>query len=414
MATEEQIIIKAFVESRDDFDKYGPYVLALKNMDRLMKQTLWYIQKFYDKFKKAARIPETELRSFMKMNSSVSDFGDLNNQYIKAIYETDITNRDLTMDIVEHAVEKHFISNIVDIAAGVLQHNKSGQILKIQGAIDKYHSIIRHPPNDIQEYVLNLSELIKTEISTPGIPFSIKFLNKIIKGMRPGQLGLIYAYVDTGKTSFGVSNLCAVANHLKGIGAKRPVIYGCNEEDVSRVTLRAIQCITNWNDDEIAANEKTVRSIITQRGFDNIKFIDHISTISKVEKLLIRYNPKVIFIDQGTKVSIMNTKKEGVNALEEVFNTLRDMAKRYDTTIICMAQGGDDCAGKKHPRLRDLYGSKSAIQGELDWAISIGVDDTGDSKYASWRFFSITKNKGDKGTFACRFDHERCQFKEVT
>lgn len=411
MASEEQVILKAFIESREDFDKFGPYILALKNMDRNMKQMLWFIRAFYEKYSKAVTISESEMKMFIKTRDPMN-FGQNNANYIKSIFQTDIKNRDLTMDVIEHALEKHFMAEIVDVAAGVLQNNKSGQLLKVTEIIDKFHSIIRQPPDDIQEYKLDLKDLIKTEIATKGIPFSTKTPNDIIRGMRPGQLGLIYAYVDTGKTSYGVNNLCAVAKYLQDKGSKRPVVYGCNEEDVSRVSLRAIQCITNWEDNEIKKNEPLVAQIIKKRGFGNIRFIDHITSMKKVEKLLIRYNPKVLFIDQGTKVSILGTKKEGVNALEEVFNTLRDLAKRYDCTIICMAQGGDDCAGKKHPQLRDIYGSKSAVQGELDWAISIGVDNT-DDNYSGWRFFAITKNKGDKGTYACRFDHKRCQFTEV-
>ena len=77
-----------------------------------------------------------------------------------------------------------------------------------------------------------------------------------------------------------------------------------------------------------------------------------------------------------------------------------------------MIQGGDDCFEKTYPTLRDIYGSKSAIQGTLDWAISIGWN-ADDANYAAWRYFNITKNKGNVGKYACRFDEDRCQFKEV-
>jgi hypothetical protein len=263
------------------------------------------------------------------------------------------------------------------------------------------------------EYKLDLDTLIDKEVLNYGIPFINPTPNTAIRGMREGQLGLISAYTDTGKTSYGIANCCCAAKFLLDNKIDRPAIYAVNEEAVERVTLRAIQCMTNWDNDEIAKNKKLVNGILKSHGFDKIKFFDHVNNMRIVEKLLSEHDPRVMFIDQGTKVSVPGSKKDGVNALEEVFNTYRDLAKRHKCTIIAMAQGGDGCFEKQYPDLRDLYGSKSAIQGELDWAISIGVD-ASDSKYANWRYFNISKNKGDKATYACRFEHKKCQFKEAT
>ena len=296
----------------------------------------------------------------------------------------------------------------------VLESNKSGQLAKVQDIIDQYFGILRNPPTkSVEQYVLDLDSLIQDEIISTGIPFVNPTATSLIKGMREGQLGLIYAYTDTGKTSYGVANICSVASYLQSNNIERPCMYCGNEEQIKRATLRSIQCMTNWTNDEIARNKKSVSSIIKKHGFNKILWFDQVNDTTKIEKLLIEHSPRVMFIDQGTKVDVAGSKKEGVNALEETFNIYREMAKRYRTTIVCMAQGGDSCFEKKYPTLRDLYGSKSAIQGELDWAISIGVD-TSDVQYADWRYFNITKNKGNKGTYACRFDTKRCQFTEVT
>lgn len=408
---ETNIILKAFLESRDDFEKYGPYIIGLKNLERNMKQMLGFIKGFYDAYPDASEAPQAELKLYMDANDPFN-FASNNEGYIKDIYATSLANVALKLDVIEGCVEKHFMAKVIDKASLVIDNNQTGILSKIQDDIDEYHSIIRNPPVDMVEYKLDLAELIKNEITNIGIPFVNQKPNDVIRGMREGQLGLIYAYVDTGKTSYGVANLCSVAQSLHAINSKRPVVYGCNEEDVKRVTLRAIQCMTNWSDEEIEANQALVDGIIKGKGFDKIKFIDHVTSMRIVEKILTKHAPRVMFIDLGTKVKVQNSKAEGVHALEESFNQLRDLAKRHKCTIVCMAQGGDDCFEKQYPSLRDIYGSKSAIQGELDWAISVGVDST-DTNYANWRFFSITKNKGDKATYACRFDHKRCQFKQV-
>jgi hypothetical protein len=380
-------------------------------MDRLIYQMLNYIKAFYEKYPDAKEITEEEMGLYL---SSVDqfNFGANNAQFVKDIFMTSIKNRGLTLDVIEHNVEKHMMAKVLDKVGLVLNNNQSGQLSTIQDDIDEYHAIIRNPPRDVVEYKLDLKTLIKQEITNIGIPFVNPKPNSVIRGMRSGTLGLIYAYVNTGKTSYGVANLCSVAQFLHAAKSDRTVVYACNEEDVSRVTLRAIQCMTNWSDQEIEANENMVAGIINNKGFNHIRFVDHVNTMHAVEKLLTKHNPRVMFIDQGTKVNIKGSKKEGVDALEQLFNTYRDLAKRHKCTIISMAQGGDACFEKKYPTLRDIYGSKSALQGELDWAIAIGTDNS-DSKYAGWRYFNISKNKGDEAVYACRFDHKRCQFTEV-
>jgi hypothetical protein len=412
MVSEEIIIIRAFLDKRATFEQYAPYVMALKNLERPMYLLLGYINKFYEKYPDVDTIPEPELRLYLKSYDTVNYLG-THDQYIKDIYSPDLLrNSGLTMDIIEGSVEKHIAAKVLDKAALILDNNKKGVLSTIQEDIDEYHANIRRPPADMVVYELDLKKLVKAEITDIGIPFVNAHPNDVIRGMRTGQLGLIYAYVDTGKTSYGVANLCSVARYLHSIKSQRPVVYACNEEDVSRVTLRAIQCLTARSDAEIEKDTKGTQAMITANGFDKIKFIDHVNNMRILEKILIKYDPRVIFIDQGTKVKLSGSKKEGVDALEETFGQYRDMAKRYKCTIVCMAQGGEACFDKKNPDLKDIYGSKSAIQGELDWAISIGVDSS-DTKYSAWRFFSITKNKGDKSTYACRFDHKRCQFKQV-
>lgn len=412
MVNNDLVILRSFLDNRDDFDKYGPYILAIENMDRIPRQMLMYVKSFYEKYPKSDRIPEAELKLYLSQ-ASVSNFADNNKEYIASIYKLDISNTDLRMDIIEAACEKHFMADVVDRASLVLNNGKAGELSKIQDIVDEYHSIIRRPPQDMLEYKLDLKKLLDEEVRTNGAPFANTTPNDIIRGMREGQLGLIYAYVDTGKTSYGVANLCSIAKWLHDNGIDRPVIYAANEEDVSRVSLRAIQCMTNWNNAELDMYESTVEKVIKKRGFGHIRFIDQVTTMRAIEKILIKYNPRVMFIDQGTKVSVTGSKKEGVHELEEKFNTYRNLAKAHKCTIVSMAQGGEECSGKKYPSLKNIYGSKSAVQGELDWAISMGTDDS-DSKYENWRFFNISKNKGGKGSYACRFDAERCQFKEVT
>jgi len=410
--TTDTILLRAFLDSREHFDKYGPYIMALKNLERNTKFLLNYIRDFYTKYPKSVAIPEQDLRIFIK-SVDMYDFAAANSEWIASIYRYDSSNTDLQMDVIEAACERHFMAEVVDKAAIVLDKGKSGHLSSVQDIIDEFHGILRAPPKrKLEEDTHDLRALIK-DITTKGIPFVNKTATDYIGGMKRGQLGLISAYTNVGKTSYSVANCCAAAAELFKRGDPRDVIYAGNEEAIRRARFRAINCFTNWDDNEVARNEKLVDAILKQRGYFKIKWFDHINEISLVDRLLDTYRPRVLFIDQGSKVTINRSKKEGVNALEEVFNNYREMAKKYDATIISVMQGGEGAFEKKYPTLRDLYGTKSAVQGELDWSIAVGVD-VSDVNYSTWRFFNINKNKGKEGTYACRFDAERCQFTEAT
>ena len=410
--TNDTILLKAFLDSRDHFDKYGPYILALKNLERNTKFLLGYIRDFYTKYPKAENIPEPDLRIFIK-GVDMFDFANANSEWIASIYKYDSSNTDLQMDVIEAACERHFMAEVVDKAALVLDKGKTGHLSSVQDIVDEFHGILRNPPRkQLEEDQHDLKSLIK-DMTTTGVPFVNQTATDYIGGMKRGQLGLISAYTNVGKTSYAVANACTVAVDLFRRGLSDGVIYAGNEEAIRRARFRSINCFTNWDDSEIKRNEKLVDSILKRRGYFNKKWFDHINEMSLVERLLDEHKPRVMFLDQGSKVTITRSKREGVSALEEVFNNYRELAKRHDCTIVSVMQGGEGAFEKKYPTLRDLYGTKSAVQGELDWSISIGVD-VSDVNYATWRFFNINKNKGKEGTYACRFDSERCQFTEAT
>lgn len=86
-------------------------------------------------------------------------------------------------------------------------------------------------------YTLNLKELVKNEITNFCIPFVNSKLNDVIRGMRSGQLGLIYTYIDTGKISYSVANLYSVANYLPTKLSDRPVVYAWNEYELTKTGM---------------------------------------------------------------------------------------------------------------------------------------------------------------------------------
>jgi hypothetical protein len=193
-------------------------------------------------------------------------------------------------------------------------------------------------------------------------------------------------------------------------------VYASNEEAVSRHDLRFTQAILGRTKSEIASDISKASSDRVSSGYERIKFVDKVSSVSQVGRLLDELRPRILYIDQGTKVSIEGGDESNeVFRLQRLFNWYREKAKEYDCTIISLAQASGEAENKKWLRLTDLFGSKVTIQGELDFAIGVGrvLDNVA---YSRIRFISVCKNKladGESLRMETLFENETCTFREV-
>lgn len=411
----EKVILKHFLDSRDSFEQYGPNILAIKNLDREVRVVLNLITKYYNTYK-VKGIGAEELKVFYKKLHQTKMTQDIET-YLADIFKVNVTNKDLTLDLIEATIERHTASKILDKLALVIEGGKTKYIHTIQDDIDDYISTLRNPPsNIIAPFKLDLDELIKKEIKEIGLPFVSPTMNKEIRGAKGGTIGLIFAYVGVGKTSFATKNIANMAHHIatKEPWDTRPLVYGCNEEAQQRVALRIIQGLTGYDSKQIAAQPKLVKKALTMNGYDRIEIIDQVTHLRTVRRILEKYGPRVMFIDQGTKVKVWGQKERDVQTLEALFNTYREWGKEFDCAFICCAQADGECRDKEYLQKDDLYFSKVGIPGELDWMVGVGLPE--DDNYATWRRFNICKNKfGEEDVrFSMRFNKYSNQFKEVT
>jgi hypothetical protein len=91
------------------------------------------------------------------------------------------------------------------------------------------------------------------------------------------------------------------------------------------------------------------------------------------------------------------------------------LAGTYNCAIIGVAQGVGDAERTKWLKLSDIYGSRVAIQGALDYALGIGriLDDPAQEDL---RFINVPKNKlhdGHGAKFTTHFQRTICRFQEV-
>jgi hypothetical protein len=405
-------ILKLFCQNKDEFNKGGVYLHEIKNLERETKVLLNLITKYYSKYA-VNSINKEELVAFYDMQYSSSRDREVYVEIINDIFRQDVS-AEVLKDLLEQVIERHFAALIMQRVIPIVDGSAHGTLLNIQEDINKFLSLMRNPPQkEITPFNMSLQQLIDEEVNHEGLEWFIPSLNKIIGGLKRKTLGIIYAFVDTGKTSFGLAACAHFAKQL--VGTNEKIIYAGNEESASRIDLRLTQSILGKTRREITTNIEIAHKDRLLGGYENILLFDSITRTEQLSQLLEDTSPRILFIDQGTKVVHGNTVDEGVREVQRLFNWYRESAKFYNTSIICLAQAVGEAENKKYLKLSDIYSSRVAIQGEVDYGIGIGrvLDDMA---YSTVRFINVPKNKlheGETGRFQTEFTRERCSWKEI-
>ena len=408
-------LLKLFCESRTEFEKGAPYLEEIKNMEREIKVVFNLISRYYKSYKEHNYIGKEELVHFYDMNYPSSKEREVYVELIFDIFHKQIST-DIMQDILEHTIEQHHASQILSKLIPVVEGNKYGVLSSITQDIDQFNAKMRNPPETSRELspcMLSVKELVAQEIDGVGLSWPLQPLNQVLGTLRSKTLGVIYAFVDSGKTSFGVSCCANFAKQL--VGTSSTIVYAGNEEAAPRISLRLTQAFTNKTRRQIQEDPLSVDKERVELGWGRVFLFDSVSHISTVEKILSKLRPRVIFLDQGTKIKTDFAGDNEIYSAQYLFNWYRERAKLYDTNIICLAQATGECENRKYLKLSDIYSSRVAIQGEIDYAIGIGrsIDDLSLSRI---RYFNVPKNKlndGESVRFSTVFNKEYCQFVEA-
>jgi hypothetical protein len=349
------------------------------------------------------------------MNYPGSKDREVYTEIINDIFQKQISTS-IMQDLLERTIEQHHAAQIMAKLVPVVEGTVHGVLPSLISDVDQFVAKMRVPPAVARELTpcnFSVEELITSEISDVGLSWPLQSLTKAIGGAKRKTVGIIYAFVDTGKTSFGLSCCAHFARQM--VGTMDKIVYAGNEEGGSRIALRLTQAITGRTRKEILEDPQGTSTLRTERGWNSICLYDSVSHIATVERLLERNRPRILFIDQGTKVSTDLRTDNEIHSAQYLFNWYRERAKLYDVSIICLAQATGESENRKYLKLSDIYGSRVAIQGELDYAVGIGrtLDDL---SMANLRFFSVPKNKlneGEGARFTAEFTRERCIYREV-
>ena len=215
-------------------------------------------------------------------------------------------------------------------------------------------------------------------IKRSGLSWPLASLNNII-GPISNEFIVVASRPDGGKTTF----LAHVAQHMaQQLKEDKVVLWFNNEEAINRVKNRVVQSTLGASELDIDADPITANHQYESIINNKIIFIEDSTSINKIERMISKYDPGLIIIDQLYKVkgSFGATEMEA-----ERFRQLCEWARnigKHVAPMIVSNQLDATAEGEKYPSMNTLYGSKTGMQGEVDCIVMIGRDyHTPDKRY---------------------------------
>lgn len=249
------------------------------------------------------------------------------------------------------------------------------------------------PIEEAEEFVTDdLEELYNAQVANQGLRWRLDTLNKILGSLRKGDFGFVFARPEVGKTTFLASEVTYMAGQADG-----PILWCNNEEQGSKVNLRAYQAALGVTREELFSDIEANRERFFAETKRNIKIYDNAGMSRRdVERVCKQLNPVMIILDQIDKIYGFESERHDLK-MKAIYQWARELSKTYGPVVgICQAGGTGE--GKKYLDMNDVDSSHTAKQGEADFILGIGATNKEGEEYV--RYLHACKNKleGDLDT----------------
>ena len=233
----------------------------------------------------------------------------------------------------------------------------------------------------------DLNELLTEVAGDNDFPFTFNLINENIKGLDRGNLGILFARPDVGKTTF----CCFLASSYIRQGFH--VVYWANEEPAARIKLRIIQSYFGLTKEEMVTQRFELLEVYKKEIEPYLTIMDSVGTsIEEVDEYAKLNKPDIMFCDQLDKFRIKGEYNRGDERLKETYVSAREIAKRNTCLVWAVSQASYDAHDRQFIDYAMLDNSKTGKAGEAD--IIIGIGKTGSSEVDNIvRHICISKNK---------------------
>ena len=305
---------------------------------------------------------------------------------IEDIKSENIPNIDVASDILD-SVYKRSLAHKIAIEATNIYNGGDSNFSTIQNLIDSVQ-------NEVQEDSETVTDDIHTLIKEIDADTQYKFgdipdLRRLVKGVGRGNLVIVFARPETGKTAFWVS-LVANRNGFASQGAKVHALV--NEEPAVRTQMRLISCWTGMTKDEIV-NDVDKAKEEWNKIKSNVKILDTVDwDLDQIDSHCKTHKPDILVVDQLDKVSISGNFARTDEKLRAIYTGAREIAKRNDCCVVAVSQASAEAHGRTELSFDMMENSKTGKAAEADLIIGIGQQNTVDSE-STLRTLCVSKNK---------------------
>lgn len=236
----------------------------------------------------------------------------------------------------------------------------------------------------------DLDELLDQTIRVGGMEWRVEDLNQATGPLRQGDLVVVGARPEVGKTTF----LCSELTYMLGqLPEGQNALIVNNEERGQKIKLRCISSALNMTLSDILSDPAKTKAAYA--AFLAGRKIDLVSrpsvSVTDVERLCRKGNYGIIAFNVLDKMWGF-ADMEGVDRSARLAAWARELADKYGV-VFCLSQADATAEGQRTLDQSQLYGSKTKVQGEADVLIMIGKEAvSGES-----RWLNVCKNKMPHG-----------------
>lgn len=316
----------------------------------------------------------------------------------RSSYETIIKNA-LTVDVGEDE-KRTIMRSMLELRLGtqlanILAKFDAGDLPNIQGVLSQALDEFKADAGirDIDYIRDDIGDLLAEEISDAGWRWRLECLNQSVRGLRPGDFGIIAGRPDKGKTTFIASELTHLAAQLP---EGQPAVWLNNEGPGKRIIPRLYQAALGAKVSELITwnNAGKLKGLYTDimGAIDRIRVIDvHNADCFTVEAIIERNNPGIVVYDMIDNIRGFGDAARTDLGLERMYQWGRELAVKHGHAGLATSQISNEGDGLQFPTLGMLKDSKTGKQGACDFQLMIGASN--DPGLASVRYIGMPKNK---------------------
>ena len=368
-----------FVSTRDNWQDYGS-VIEKGLCNKVSWQLIQDIGAYYEDHPSVNSIVPTDFMVWMNLSrhpDKKSDDLEMYATVIKTATEREPESDQFLATIKDAKLKSRLQHLTDDLAAGRVK-------------MDEYFDTVRHlEPEaiEVDDYDVNITliDIANKVAKSEGLYWRLEDMNKSVGPINSGDFIVIGKRPETGGTSF----LCSEATFMFEQMDKDILIIN-NEEEPSKLVTRMMSCALDVDYRHLIANPVKYYEDFREWLDGRRIHMKHKPTasVTDVRRWLDAGDYGLLGVNVLMKLQVPG-KLEDHDKLQYIGTELRAMAIDH-CPVMGIQQADNSADGVKYIHQDKLYKSKTALQGEADVLIMIGLDY---DEPPDRRYIHVAKNK---------------------